>query len=184
MPRPKDKHHLELDGYNKSLKLAFEHNGEYHYSKAKGNTLLYDKLKREVCKQMRVTLVTIPQLFTRTKIPDLPKLISSQCDIPFVKDPDNIQIDWAEVYTPDDPLFEIKELIESKDGSLMSSHYLGAHYPLEVLCKTHQHRWEITPCNLKNGRWCPKCGNEARSRAAVRRWEKWKKMEHPWFNPR
>jgi hypothetical protein len=55
--------YLELDGFNDTLKLSFEHQGAQHYEgesyfeKAK-----YDKLKEQLCKENNVLLIQIPQL--------------------------------------------------------------------------------------------------------------------------
>jgi len=66
---------MELDGYNKLLKLAFEYNGIQHYEidrffnqddKDKlNNTIERDELKRKICKEKEITLIEIPYLIDK-----------------------------------------------------------------------------------------------------------------------
>ena len=68
--KPKWLHGLELDGYNPSLKLAFEYNGEQHYNykpffHREGVHNLWeqqerDMLKRYLCKKNNIRLIVIP----------------------------------------------------------------------------------------------------------------------------
>lgn len=67
---------IELDGYNEELGIAFEHNGPHHYdyeffmdlydlseSEAIERYETFranDKIKREICNERRITLITIP----------------------------------------------------------------------------------------------------------------------------
>lgn len=51
---------------------------------------------------------------------------------------------------------EIKEIIESKNGKLISS-YSNAYEHVMVRCKIHNYEWGILPNNIKKGRWCPVC---------------------------
>ena len=66
---PDTKKCLELDGYNKELKIAFEYNGDYHYiyphyftkdELAFHRRIQLDKYKKEVCKKMGIHLISIP----------------------------------------------------------------------------------------------------------------------------
>lgn len=66
---PETGKNLELDGYNESLQLAFEYDGEHHmifpntFHKTKydfDKQQERDKFKREVCKNRDITLITIP----------------------------------------------------------------------------------------------------------------------------
>jgi hypothetical protein len=57
---------MELDGYCKRLRIAFEHNGLQHY-KPRGNGNLsfkdrkiYDKSKRRLCKKNKIGLIIVP----------------------------------------------------------------------------------------------------------------------------
>lgn len=66
---PRTNHALELDGYNEELKLAFEYNGPQHYqypnryhrSETEWLEQKYrDLVKRQICNQRGVYLITIP----------------------------------------------------------------------------------------------------------------------------
>lgn len=74
--RPKFLKGLELDGYNKKKKIAFEYNGRQHYQYDptffhKGGAVVFeeqqkrDKKKRRRCKRKGITLITIP--YTESK---------------------------------------------------------------------------------------------------------------------
>lgn len=66
---------LELDGFNKKLKLAFEYNGEQHYknvpyyhtdSKKLKYTQEKDKLKLELCEKKKIKLIVIQSIKNST----------------------------------------------------------------------------------------------------------------------
>lgn len=78
---------MQLDGYCEKLNIAFEHNGEQHYSLHKKfhltindftNQVYRDKLKEKLCKEQNIKLFIIPVLFYKTKIKNLLKLIEDQ----------------------------------------------------------------------------------------------------------
>ncbi len=51
---------------------------------------------------------------------------------------------------------EIREIIKSKGGELLSE-YNRSLNNVSVKCIKHDYIWDITPSNLKKGRWCPIC---------------------------
>ena len=64
---------LQLDGFNEKAKIAFEYNGEQHYSFIKHfhstiesfkKRLRYDKIKKFICRDRGVRLYVIPTLPT------------------------------------------------------------------------------------------------------------------------
>ena len=72
--RPKFLKGLELDGYNETLKLAFEYNGSQHY---KYNEQFHrnglsdlkeqkdrDSRKKKICEEENITLFVIPYKYT------------------------------------------------------------------------------------------------------------------------
>jgi len=69
LANPKTGHNLELDGFNPRLRLAFEYNGSQHYfynpffhadEQAFEQMQDRDELKRALCEQAGITLITIP----------------------------------------------------------------------------------------------------------------------------
>jgi hypothetical protein len=50
-------------------------------------------------------------------------------------------------------------LAESRGGKCLSDKYTGCETKLKWECK-FGHQWEAIPNNIKNGRWCPKCGKK------------------------
>ena len=74
---PKTNRSLELDCFNKELKLAIEYNGEQHYllnsyfhkSDNDYNEQLYrDQIKRQRCKELGITLIEVPHLIKHKDI--------------------------------------------------------------------------------------------------------------------
>ncbi len=84
---PKTGCKLELDGYNEELGLAFEYQGEQHYSPERfheSNTnIIYedqverDKVKLEKCEENKIKLVVIPPITTLSRR-DLPLYIFNE----------------------------------------------------------------------------------------------------------
>jgi len=81
---PKTGFLLELDGYCEKLGIAFEHQGEHHYTQGRRfsktkkelDKIKYrDKIKRKLCKSNFIILIEIPALGTRTKIENLKSFI-------------------------------------------------------------------------------------------------------------
>ena len=69
MKNKKSGKNLELDGYNKSLNLAFEYQGAQHYNFTPyfhktqehfADQVYRDQLKKEICEQQGITLIVIP----------------------------------------------------------------------------------------------------------------------------
>jgi hypothetical protein len=78
---------LELDGYNEKLKIAFEHQGEHHYTTRthyiKNNEKLAkrkatDKLKRKLCREKDILLLVVPELGTRLKVENLEEFLINE----------------------------------------------------------------------------------------------------------
>jgi len=64
---------LELDGYCKELKLAFEYNGKQHYEyinfyhkndKGLKHRMKLDILKKNICKQKNIKLIVVPYIYS------------------------------------------------------------------------------------------------------------------------
>lgn len=51
---------------------------------------------------------------------------------------------------------DMQEIAALRGGFCLSKKYVNAHSKLKWECRLG-HRWEGTPNNIKNGRWCPTC---------------------------
>jgi hypothetical protein len=82
--RKDNNYKLELDGFCEKLKIAFEHNGEYHYvsgnwNKDLENVQQNDALKMHMCKINNIKLIVIPSLFHKTPLNKLREYILNDC---------------------------------------------------------------------------------------------------------
>lgn len=165
----------ELDGYNPELKLAIEYNGAQHYIKnnffhrdegAFESQQARDKVKRQECIDLGITLITVHFKFdTFNKIREYiqSKLIRVGYDI-------NENLDWEELKTnfrrDYDPILDafngIKELVEEKDGTVLSSNYVDRLDPMRFKCEVSEHpEFEKTPADIRRGVWCNQCAHNA-----------------------
>ena len=81
---------LELDGFCKDLNLAFEYNGEQHYKKHRRfhknkqdflDQIKRDRLKRKLCKNQGIKLITIPHIFNCYKPEKMYKFIDTKLNL-------------------------------------------------------------------------------------------------------
>ena len=158
---------MSLDGYNKKLGIAFEHQGEHHYTTKthfiKDNETLQkrikdDKLKISLCKKHDVKLIVIPSLFTRIDLDDLLDFLKAEFKKKKIKIPSNIdkiKISLADAYSPQKKK-EVKKLIEESGGELISNKFDGNEQKLSIRCK-EGHKFKMSFGILKRGSWCPEC---------------------------
>jgi hypothetical protein len=166
---------LELDGYCEELGIAFEHQGEQHYTDVKffskkeynlKNRIANDKIKAKLCKDNGIILIKIPSLNTRTKIEDLENLIIkkiSKYQIDF-KIKKNVKIDYSKIYGSEgvEKLKILKNKVASKGGKLITLFYKGINAKYEIDCGKG-HIWKPTAYNIINeNRWCPFCSGCAK----------------------
>jgi len=140
---------MELDGHCESLRLAFEHQGEHHYtivspfiiskhelSKRKSD----DKLKQELCDQRGVTLILIPEIPNRLPINEVKDFIKNQCGLkgfPLSKEFDSIKVSLKSAYnTPisREMLNVLKAIANEKGGKCLSRVYKGDNTKLLWEC--------------------------------------------------
>ncbi len=160
---------MELDGYNKELRLAFEHQGLQHYQitppfvrneRQLAQRQRDDELKARICEQHNVRLLAVPQLGDLLSIDDLTQYILDWCDsIDVAVSPDNLakEIDLSEVYNQKAYLLdEIRSICASHGGECLSDYYISATSKLRFRCGCG-HEWETTPYAIRTGSWCPLC---------------------------
>ncbi len=168
---------MELDGYSKSLRIAFEHHGQEHY-KIKNYTIKShkdlmerqekDKLKRKLCKQYNVILFEIPEIPTLLPIKNIKFFIKKKCEeknVSLPNDFDTIQVDLKNAYCSfeaDEMLNEVKRIAKFRGGKCLSDNYLNSQINLLWEC-AKGHRWEAPSIRIKSGYWCPHCAKNVRS---------------------
>jgi hypothetical protein len=177
---PKGKgYKLELDGYNESLALAFEHDGPQHYGvkirpqqtdKALESIQEYDRHKDMLCSQFGVDLIRVPTLGDKVPWEQARAFIVKECR------KRNIKVPFLEAVAvvspvPEDLRYfeEFKRLVEDRGGIVLAERYLGSNEKLEVQC-ANDHTFSIAPHKLKEGRWCRTCYDEKQTRDAAARY--------------
>lgn len=156
---------MELDGYNEGLALAFEYQGEQHFSslsffyKNNSKTLKTreadDKRKKQLCEHMGVRLIEIP---FGLEIANLYPYILKKCREFSIKIPAHKKVDISLLkssYHSKD-LLELRHIAFKKGGELISDVYLGSFEKLQWRC-AKGHEWKAPPSNIRGGHWCPYC---------------------------
>lgn len=155
-------HLLELDGYNEELKLAFEYNGQQHYTYTKffhtnqhfNEQQNNDQLKEKLCEQHNIRLIIIPYTIKYANIGEyiLQQLKNHNITPPNLTIPNYLSFD---IY-PLRKLKELQEFARTKEGKCLSDKYISVKTSLLWECK-EGHQWFANPSNIKSGKWCPKC---------------------------
>ena len=164
---------MELDGFCESLGIAFEHQGEQHYStetqfikteQGLKQRQEDDKLKAELCEQHGIVLLAIPEINGRLPISDVRQYIKMACtnySVPLPTDFDTKHIDLKRAYATSgsrEALNELCAIAKQRRGKCLSNIYIDNSTALLWECK-EGHQWEATPSNIKNQcSWCPTCG--------------------------
>ncbi len=151
---------LELDGYCKSLNMAFEYNGEQHYIKLKHIKQKHfeslqnrDVRKRILCRKMGISLIAIPytqkinlEAFIRNK------LINRGLDI------QNKTVNWKKYNPHPKKMKQIRELLSSKQIECLTNSYDGSDSKLDLVCHICNHEWQTAPSSIIHANTgCPKC---------------------------
>jgi len=161
---------LELDGYNKHLGLAFEHQGMQHYKHLKRfhktnddfeNQLLRDSEKKEMCIKNGIKLILIPEVPFLTPIEKLKSFLAEELNkCGFLIDKVHLEkINLNIAYASNSTIGfnnKLKIEVERKGGKLISENYLGTATKIEFEC-SEGHRWKTKPNLIFSGRWCPHC---------------------------
>jgi len=165
---------LELDGYCERLRLAFEHQGEDHYS-TKGRHVRTkkkllelqkrDKRKSRLCKKHNVRLIAIPELSTRTKLEDLNSFIYKKCKQLKVRRPSgmlhkeiNLKNAWISNHNKK-MLEEVRQIAKSRGGQCLSKKYINSKDKLRFKC-AEGHLWSASANSIKRNNWCKKCSDK------------------------
>jgi hypothetical protein len=167
---------LEIDGYCKSLGLAFEHHGEQHYStssryitskKGLRKRQEVDRLKRKLCKAQGIVLIEIPEIPNRLPIAEIKRFVGKlckRCGVPLPHDFYTKITNLKRAYATSgsiEALRELQEIARKRGGKCLSNTYIDAHTHLLWQCKKG-HQWPASPNSVKNSKWCPDCGGTRR----------------------
>jgi len=161
-----------LDGYNKRLRLAFEHQGRQHNEFLKKyfgtnrklfeRRLQLDRRKKILCRKMNVRLICVPQLSTHLDLEDLKDFIIKRClllGVPLPKDSTKKEIDYSAAFRPAkiDWITRLKEYCREKKGVCLSKAWLGWKIKYSFRCN-RGHLWKTTPQSLLRYKsWCRRC---------------------------
>lgn len=158
---------MEIDGYNDELKLGFEYQGEQHFNIHYFNKdraihnfkqrTIDDKLKKKLCKQNGVILITIS---FKDKIVDFNKIIKKQLrNTRLEKTKVNYKktINLEKSIVSKSKIKEMRDLAITRGGRCLSKVYINARSKIKWECK-RGHKWLATPGHIKNrNQWCPYC---------------------------
>lgn len=163
-------HQMELDGYCRSIGLAFEHQGRQHFTvdvHYMTDTTLQarredDKHKRDLCIRHNVVLVQVPEIGRRFPIDKIRPFIRKECTSNGIHLPDDFDsrsIDLTQAYSTCGAHEYLKRLIsiaKKHGGNCLSEIYKGSGVKLRWEC-AKGHHWEAVPDSILQGVWCPAC---------------------------
>jgi len=168
----KNGNRMELDGYCKNLGVAFEHQGEQHFStrtlfvrsqKALIRRSEDDQLKRQLCKDHKIQLIEIPEIGTRLPIDKAKQYVIQECKVRGIDIPPDMaqrEISFKKAYATSgskEALDKLRGIAKLKGGQLLSDSYISARANLLWECQ-EGHRWQTPAYNIIDGTWCPVCG--------------------------
>lgn len=179
--KPKTKRSMQFDGYNKELNMAFEYQGEQHYSweQSRGKTeekkkqnfekiLKNDMEKLNLCKEKNIYLITIKYFenfkediqYLEHVINEL-KLLNNEVINSYLSIVENkkneFKIDYTKLPTNEKYLEPLREIAKNKGGKLISTQYINNNTKLEFEDK-NGNRFFRKPGEVKdirNPRWSP-----------------------------
>lgn len=154
---------MELDGFCEDLQLAFEYQGEQHFTpgfyvgeEELGRRIEDDFEKVQVCNTRGVFLV---QIYYWDDVDDYPMLIRDRLEksgFPISSFDFSRPIDLDSVYENKSRMDEMRELARLKKGRCLSKRFVSMKHPLLWECDS-KHRWFSPPSAVKRGDWCNEC---------------------------
>jgi len=176
-----------LDGFNPTLGIAFESHGIQHYKyhpffhrndpQNFNIQIKRDQYIREKCMEYNIILIEIGYelkegVLRKIEYEEMEDNIRRKLFEFGVTPPNNNRINWREFKVSNPKYYEeIKKIVESKGGRIISPYYLGSDVHLEIDCGKG-HIFKATPKNLRalpsrKGRWCPDCALENKKKYSI-----------------
>jgi len=150
---------LELDGFSKTLSIAFEYQGVQHYKRMWHHKTpedfqeqqKRDVKKREICLKKKILLIEIPYYINKnnTKLENYIKK----------KLPANLiigKVNWKK-FGIKAKFEELKEILKSKNITCLSKKYIDYHTKFNLVCNVCGHKWRTKATNAQRNYGCPKC---------------------------
>lgn len=160
---------LELDGYCKKLRVAFEYQGVQHYKHIKffhhnqcfKERKEVDELKIRLCEQHGVKLILVPYTVEHDQIGGY---IKKQCQLRGIllkgKAKKINYVDF-DIYSPD-MLKEMNKTASSRGGVCLSKVYVDISKKMLWRCEKG-HQWTASARKIRSGTWCPVCAKNIKS---------------------
>ncbi len=160
---PKDRealgNRLELDGYNDSLKLAFEYQGKQHYvfnphfhynEGALAQRKKTDALKVKLCQEKGITLIVISYWYATNMLNYIKNHIPSTIS--------RWPVYLEKFYRTNGTLAKLNKVATARGGRCLSKTYMDARSKLKWEC-AKGHVWEASSDQITGMRkcWCPFC---------------------------
>ena len=157
---------MELDGYSKKFRIGFEYQGRQHYEYVQhfhrertslAQRKIDDQTKVELCREHGVRLFVID---SSLPYEDIQAEILSQCKalgVDVTKLDFDSKIRFEDAFIREDRLEELRELVESKNGTLLSKKWLGVKFRYLVKCNSDGNKWRVSGSELLGGAWCKQC---------------------------
>lgn len=160
---------LELDGYCKELKIAFEYNGEQHYDPQHYYNLLQNKndydsqairdsKKRMLCAKKKITLIEIRHTNNtdylekdiRSRLLDLGICLARK------------KIIWSKFQERVDDFKKSATTLQNKNIILLTKAYLGSHSRHEFRCSKCHYIWKAVLKDVLYRSGCPMCAGSVK----------------------
>ncbi len=163
LKNPETNNNIELDGYNASLKIAFEYNGAQHYKKVgywhSDETFeaqcKRDVIKEKLCLENGIKLIVIPYTVKYEKLYEF--IINKFTEHNFEKTID-YSILAIESYKQS-RLDDVREIIGKHGGILLTTNYIDSVTKIDFVCK-NGHKFQSTVASIQQGFFCKKCTND------------------------
>ena len=166
---------MELDGYNPSLQIAFEHQGEQHYSinthwiTTEEQLRLRkkdDQRKYYLARKNSVHLFRVPQVPQRISPEKLIRYIVNKARKRGIEVPSGweaLTIDYKKVYHghAKERINICMSLALEKGGEFLSEEWKGEEYKYRWRCSAN-HEWATKLRYIQRGNWCKYCSGMAR----------------------
>jgi len=169
---------LHFDGYNRELMLAFEHDGEQHFTRIEyfHPTLeefhaaqKRDEIKNRLCAENNVNLIRI-----RFDVPlaNVPAAIMEKLSNSLSAKLVSKEVNWSlfPSFIGSTKLSKLEKHAERHQGVLLSEE-IGSDGRITFFCPRHNHTWHPkADIVLQRGHWCDQCGHERRALASKKTW--------------